>query len=135
MIYQSLLQGNQLFGTTPADICRHVLKCEPQQIHERVILAPWWQPELFLPLGAKLNSLSKGGHIQVWNLEFNELEITYIRTGIGATVVAETVLALGCTPSLKNKSLYSGRTAAEMEYRHEVRANTLPRIVLAALQN
>ena len=101
MTYQFLIQGNQRFGTTPNDICLHNLKCEPEKIHERVVIAPWWKPDLFTNFGADINSACDGEHVQIWNMHMEEFDFTYIRTGIGAPLVGDTTLALGCTPCKK----------------------------------
>jgi len=97
MIYKYLLEGNERFGIKPIDICRSTLECEPEDISEDVILAPWWQPDIFeeyvdsiFPVAESVNKL--------WTITVNEKKITYIRTGIGAPVVIDDVLALGCTP-------------------------------------
>lgn len=110
MIYDWLLQGNERFGTKMHDICLNVLKCEPEQIHEHVIIAPWWQPDIFINFGAAVDKAFDGEHTKVWNMHISEFDFTYIRTGIGAPVVGDTTLALGCTPC--KKAIFIGSAGA-----------------------
>ena len=110
MTYQFLLQGNQRFGSTPRHICLHELKCEPETINERVVIAPWWKPDLFTKFGAKIDSASDGEHAQLWNVHMDKFDFTYIRTGIGAPLVADTTLALGGTPC--KKAIFIGSVGA-----------------------
>lgn len=101
MVYESLLQGNERFGSKTRDICLSVLKCEPEMIHARVVIAPWWQPDIFLKFGGEIDTDFNGEHTKIWNIHMKEFDFTYIRTGIGAPVVGDTTLALGCTPCKK----------------------------------
>ena len=118
MTYQFLIQGNQRFGQHPPnDICLHDLKCEPEKINERVVIAPWWKPDLFTKFGAEIDSASDGEHVQIWNIHMEEFDFTYIRTGIGAPLVADTTLALGGTPC--KKAIFIGSVGAlDLEYRY-----------------
>ena len=95
--YHHLLTGNLRFGNTIADICRNEFSCEPEQIHEQVVLAPWWQPTLLTPYGVTIEQLSDA-HEGVWDLSLDGRRFTYIRTGIGAPVVIDAVFALSGSP-------------------------------------
>ena len=46
-IYEYLLEGNQKFGSDKTQICKSTFKCEPQQIQEKVIIAPTWEVDIF----------------------------------------------------------------------------------------
>ena len=110
MIYEWLLQGNERFGTSPHDICLNVLNCKPNQINERVVIAPWWKPDFFMDFGAKIDIVFDGEHKKIWNIHMKEFDLTYIRTGIGAPVVGDITLALGCTPC--KKAIFIGSAGA-----------------------
>lgn len=110
MSYEALLCGNERFGSSPRDICRHVLTCEPEQIHECVVIAPWWQPDIFTEFGADIEIAFDGANRKVWNIHKDVLDFTYIRTGIGAPLVGDTMLALGCTPC--KKAIFIGSVGA-----------------------
>lgn len=101
MIYEWLLQGNERFGTKQEDICLNVLNCEPHIINECVVIAPWWKPDIFENFGAQIEIVYDGELKKIWNINLNEFEFTYIRTGVGAPIVGDITLALGCTPCKK----------------------------------
>lgn len=101
VIYKSLLRGNERFGTTPHDICLCDFKCEPEQIDELVVMAPWWKPDIFINFGAEVRNTFDSVHSSIWNLRMDEIIFTYIRTGIGAPLVGDVTLALGSTPCKK----------------------------------
>lgn len=85
MEYRKLIDGMRRFGSTEADICRHMLGVGREAIRENVILAPWWQPASMPELGsARYLSESDFSAIRVWDIEFPSGGCTYIRTGIGA---------------------------------------------------
>lgn len=111
--YKWLLQGNERFGTKAEDICRNVLKCEPKEINECVVIAPWWKPNIFETFGGHIETGFDGEHTNIWNIHMGELSFTYIRTGIGAPVVGDTTLALGCTPC--KKAIFIGSAGALAE--------------------
>ncbi|MDF2674937.1 MAG: phosphorylase family protein [Clostridiales bacterium] len=110
MIYDWLLQGNERFGTKPDDICINVFNCEPEQINEHVIVAPWWQPDVFINFGAEIDKTLDCENRKIWNMNMGEFRFTYIRTGIGAPVIVDTALALGCTPC--KKAIFIGSAGA-----------------------
>lgn len=98
MDYQGLIDGMRRFGSTEADICLHMLGVNRERIREHVILAPWWEPASMPELGnARYLSASDFSAIRVWDIEFPSGGCTYIRTGIGAPVLMDVVLALGLT--------------------------------------
>lgn len=99
MIYQDLLLGLERFGSTKHDICVSTIGVEPEQIHKNVIVAPWWEPAVFTNFGTyNFLSASEYDSIKVWDVKTDDLEITYIKTGIGAPVLMDIILALGVTP-------------------------------------
>lgn len=99
MNYQDLIVSMERFGSTKRDICIHSIGIDPDQIHKNVIIAPWWEPPIFPGFGTfEYLSESDYSSIKVWNLTIECLKISYIKTGIGAPVLMDVLLALGVTP-------------------------------------
>lgn len=99
MIYEKLVAAIQVFGSNADDICKQFLGIERKLIQESVILAPWWEPTIFDNFGNKCEYLSKSNisPIKIWNIKIGNKYATYIKTGIGAPVLTDVVLALGLT--------------------------------------
>ena len=96
MDYERLILGMKKYGSTDADICMHGIGVLPEKVNWHVIIAPWWEPDTFPELaGAEYLSASDYSATKVWNLD--KLGITYIKTGIGAPVLMDSVLSLGVT--------------------------------------
>lgn len=103
MEYKDLVNSWKRFGSTPEDVCQQVLGVSADEINERVIIAPWWKPEVFDNLGYEKTFLnnSDDADINVWSIKTDDYNITYIQTGIGAPVLSDAVLALGGTKCYK----------------------------------
>lgn len=102
MHYHQLLDGIKKYKSTETDICVHCLGVKPEQINANVIIAPWWEPKSLELLGeAEYLSASQFSAIKVWNIHSKVRDITYIKTGIGAPVFMDALLALGVTPCKK----------------------------------
>lgn len=100
MKYSDLISGIRRFGSTEGDICLHGLGIEREHIRKNVIIAPWWEPDMFPEFSeAEIFPSSQIGGQKIWDIYVNGAEITYIKTGIGAPVCTEAVLSLGLTPS------------------------------------
>lgn len=98
MNYSDLIAGMKRFGSTEKDVCIHGLGISPEKINKNVIIAPWWEPSIFSGLGtAEFLSSSEFASIKIWNIESNDLSMTYIKTGIGAPVLMDVLLSLGVT--------------------------------------
>jgi len=97
MDYKKLLQGMKRFGSTEADFCKHGLSVTPELIKENVIVAPWWEPDTLPGLGNAQMLSPPGYAIGVWNIKNKDIEMTYIKTGIGAPMILEGLLPLGVT--------------------------------------
>lgn len=98
MNYQDLIGSMERYGSTKRDICIHSIGVDPDQIHENVIIAPWWEPSTFPNFGNfEFLSESNYSSIKVWNLMGEDLKVSYIKTGIGAPVLMDVILALGVT--------------------------------------
>ncbi len=99
MHYHQLLDGIKKYKSTETDICVHCLGVKPEQINANVVIAPWWEPKSLELLGeAEYLSASQFSAIKVWNIHSKVGDITYIKTGIGAPVFMDALLALGVTP-------------------------------------
>lgn len=102
MNYQDLITGMKRFGSTEHDICVHGIGITPEQVQENVIIAPWWEPSILPGLGtADFLSASEYYHTKAWHITSGSLNMTYIKTGIGAPVLMDTLLALGVTACKK----------------------------------
>lgn len=100
MNYQDLLNGIKKYGSSERGICFSCLGVFPEQINRDVILAPWWEPRTLPSLGnaVYLKKAYEKDAVKIWNIENNGFNMTYIKTGIGAPVLMDAVLALGLTP-------------------------------------
>ncbi len=99
--YQELLGGLKRFGSTETEICVHGLGVLPEQVHENVIVAPWWEPQSMPALGGagEVTELSDcAASLRAWDIVKDGMAITYIKTGIGAPQHMDAVLSLGLTP-------------------------------------
>lgn len=102
MKYQELISGMERFGSTKRDICIHGLGISPENVHENVIIAPWWEPPTLPSLGStEFLSASEFSAIKIWNITINTIKMTYIKTGIGAPVLMDALLTLGVTKCKK----------------------------------
>lgn len=81
-----------------SDLLRGSLRCEPEAIHRDVILTPHWKAEIFEPHVDRLTTIVPN---QVYELEKRGRLITMIRSGIGAPLTGDTVLALESTKCKK----------------------------------
>ncbi len=95
MHYQQLIDGMKKYKSTETDICVHCLGVKPEQINANVVIAPWWEPKSLALLGeAEYLSESQFSAIKIWNIHSEVGDITYIKTGIGAPVFMDALLAL-----------------------------------------
>jgi len=97
MDYNKLIQGMKRFGSSEQDICKHGLSVTPEFIKENVIIAPWWEPGTLPGLGIAEMLSPPAYAICVWNIKNDDIEMTYIKTGIGAPMLLEGLLPLGIT--------------------------------------
>ena len=81
------------FGISPEDVVQCTLHCSPAQVGPRVILMPSWGPEVFAEVAEGITETVSG----VWQLRYAGKQFTVVRSGIGAPLAGEAVLALGCT--------------------------------------
>jgi len=97
MKYEDLIAGHGRFGSTKRDICLHGLGVAPQDVCENVVIAPYWEPSVLPGLGMARRLSDNVLGINTWDIDCGDTPITYIRTGIGAPVLMDAVLALGVT--------------------------------------
>ena len=98
MNYKTIIDGMKRFGSTERDICMSGIGIPPELVNENVIVAPWWEPDSLSGLGeAEYLSASEFASVKAWDITAGETKITYIKTGIGAPVLMDVVLALGLT--------------------------------------
>jgi len=98
MDYNDLIASMKKYGSDERDICMHGLGIAPEQVQENVVIAPWWEPASLPGLGiAEYLSESDYSATKIWNIISDGMQITYIKTGIGAPVLMDSLLSLGVT--------------------------------------
>jgi nucleoside phosphorylase len=112
MRYEDLIQGIERSGSTIDDVFHQSIGVDIDAIRERVVIAPWWEPHVFSGLGEEIRfiSASERAAVKVWDISTEAGEITYVKTGIGAPVLADTLLALGSTSC--KKAVFVGSAGA-----------------------
>ncbi len=96
-IYKTLLDGVKKYGSTENDIVSSCMRgTTPESFYENVVVAPWWEPDGFGWKGDFLTGDDQSS-IKVWNIPFGDTGITFVKTGIGAPVHMDVILALGLT--------------------------------------
>lgn len=83
------------YGIAPDDIVRLGLRCEPRDIRERVVVTPVWSEDIFSDWADSVETVADG---LVYEITYKERRISFIRSGIGAPLTGDTILALGATP-------------------------------------
>mgnify|MGYP005784559801 FL=1 len=99
-IYKKLLNGHQRFGTSINMVSSHKLKCDISLIKENVVLAPTMTYEFWKDFNAEITPIYSKYH-SISNIKIQDIEFTFITTGVGASNLVDIVLALGVT-SCKN---------------------------------
>ncbi len=82
------------FGIGPAEVTRLMLGCEPGRIHPDVVVTPVWHLETILHDAELVETVTPK---RVFNFIYNGRPFTMVRSGIGAPMAGDAVLALGCT--------------------------------------
>jgi purine-nucleoside phosphorylase len=83
------------YAITGDDVARLILKCAPDQIMQGVLMTPAWPRQVLLKY---VDSCSEVVPNRVFTLVYAGRRMTLIRSGIGAPLTGDVVLALGCTP-------------------------------------
>lgn len=79
------------------EIVKFILGVDPLTIHEIVIVAPCWMPESVGIHGIKIQN----GTYQIWNCKVDNIEFTYIVSGVGAAACLDLVTVLQNTKCTK----------------------------------
>ncbi len=83
------------YNISPADVVRMAFKCAPEAIHPNVILAPIWKVDIFSQWADCIAVVTPD---VLYDLSFQGKTISFLRSGVGAPLTGDAVLALGCTP-------------------------------------
>jgi len=83
------------YNISPADVTRMAFRCAPEAIHADVILAPWWQPDIFSLWAEQITTLTPN---ILYEIAFQGKSYSFVRSGVGAPQAGDAVLALSCTP-------------------------------------
>ena len=85
-IYASLLKAIKHYGSTEDDIVSSCMRIKRDQVSEHVVIAPWWEPDIFSWSGELLSGTERAS-IKVWRIMLDGMVITYVKSGIGAPVL------------------------------------------------
>jgi len=85
----------QRYNISPEDVVRLILRCEPEDIRRHVIITPDWKEEEFFP--GKVEDIEPVSGDHLFEVTYRDKKISFIRSGIGAPLTGDVVLALGCT--------------------------------------
>ncbi|MBD5530874.1 MAG: phosphorylase [Lachnospiraceae bacterium] len=103
MDYNSLLSNMTTFGASVEEICFNTLGVSADKINENVIISPGWPPERLFHTN-NINQIIQSSPLfgyKVWNIEHNNIVISYIHTGFGSPVMLDALLLLGLTKCRK----------------------------------
>lgn len=87
--------GLDRFSISADDIVRLAFRCDPSRIHRDVLVTPIWSHETFLTV-ADLDEIVTPE--TVYSLRYSGTPVTLIRSGVGAPLTGDAILALACTP-------------------------------------
>lgn len=91
MKYEELINSHLKYGTTEEDI---ISSKEYTQILENVVIAPWWNHDIFNNMNFKVEQTGE----KVFNFYSDELSFSYIELKrIGAPAIMDFILSLGVT--------------------------------------
>ncbi len=83
------------YNITPEDIVKLYLKCGSDAIRPEVIVTPLWRPDVF---GKYVSNVKTIAENVVYEVKYGGKPITLVRTGVGAPLTGDFILALACTP-------------------------------------
>lgn len=100
MDLDAILAGNARYGSTPRQLAEESLGgLSIELLRSRVIVAPWWEPRLMPTLGSATLRNKDGARIRLWDIDTTIGPISWVKTGIGAPQLMDTIVALaiaGC---------------------------------------
>jgi purine-nucleoside phosphorylase len=82
------------YNVSAEDVVRVFLRCSPAAIRSKVIITPTWGAQIFASHTESVTTITDN---LVWELRYQGEPLTVIRSGIGAPLTGDIVLALGCT--------------------------------------
>jgi len=82
------------YNVTPETIVGYYLGCDRNAIRPNVIVTPIWPVKVFSQVAGNITSIKER---RVYQMEYKGHLITLIRSGIGAPLTGDVILALGCT--------------------------------------
>ena len=83
------------YNISPADVVRMAFHCAPEAIHADVILAPMWKVDIFSQWADCITVITPD---ELYDLAYQGKTISFLRSGVGAPLAGDAVLALACTP-------------------------------------
>ncbi|MBE5741176.1 MAG: purine-nucleoside phosphorylase [Clostridiales bacterium] len=125
MKFRDIIQSHEMYGTKAEDIIK---RNGYGDILEDVVTAPWWSNTIFaqyphidhfLELGCETIEMESSALFRCGNL-------TNIKTSAIFCISDNTI---------KNKSLFSGRTDEERKARRHIRDHVIPRIIIELFHN
>lgn len=82
------------YNVSPENIVRHYFGCDTDTVRPKVIVTPIWPIKVFSKAADTITSITER---RVYQVEYKGHFITLIRSGIGASLTGDVMLALGCT--------------------------------------
>ena len=83
------------YNIAACDVCRLILHCEPDDIREKVIITPCWNESFINEVADSIETVTED---MVFEVSYSGKKFTLVRSGVGAPLTGDVVLALGCTP-------------------------------------
>lgn len=83
------------YHISPEDVVRGFLHCDAGLVHPDVVIMPHWKAEIFASVSAEMKEVVEG---RLYQVKYEGQWATLIRSGIGAPLTGDVILALGCTP-------------------------------------
>jgi purine-nucleoside phosphorylase len=83
------------YDISPGDVTRMFLHCTPDVIHEKVVITPIWDQAFFSEIAGEIETIFEN---YLYCITYHDQKISLVRPGMGAPLVGDVVLALGCTP-------------------------------------
>jgi purine-nucleoside phosphorylase len=83
------------YNIAPCDVCRLILRCETDDVREKVIITPCWSESFLTEIADNIEAIAED---MVFEVSYKDEKFTLIRSGVGAPLTGDVVLALGCTP-------------------------------------
>jgi purine-nucleoside phosphorylase len=83
------------YNIAACDVCRLILHCEPDDVREKVIITPCWNESFLNQVADSIDTVAED---MVFEISYSGQKFTLVRSGVGAPLTGDVVLALGCTP-------------------------------------